>query len=153
MPPSNKPKAPTFGRCTFHTLTGRRCRSLIIFPDGRFCLRHIHTQSSEDDVSLSLTDRALDFRHPRGIHNSLRNLYLQLATGQISSRRASTLAYIANALMRHLPVSQQPDPTACHCVGFPHFPHADYPAPAPKMSDAGEKTTLGKIPEISSEIG
>ncbi|MDP9339089.1 MAG: hypothetical protein M3P45_09495, partial [Acidobacteriota bacterium] len=122
----------TFGRCKYLTKTGRRCRSQIVYPDGRYCRQHILTQESKDDFELLLTDQALRFRHTRGIHNSLQRLYGLLAAGEISPRRAATLAYISNLLIRHLPDALESDSRACRCTGFPHARHEVYPAPAPQ---------------------
>jgi hypothetical protein len=116
----------TFGRCTYLTKTGRRCRSTIVYPDGRYCRQHILTQASKDDFELLLTDQALRFRNTRGIHNSLQRLYGLLASGEISPRRAATLAYISNLLIRHLPDPFNADSRHCRCNGYPHVPHEAY---------------------------
>jgi hypothetical protein len=109
--------------------SSNRCRSQIANPDRRYCRQHILTQESKGDFELLLTDQALRFRKARGIHNSLQRLYVLLAAGQISPRRAATLAYISNLLIRHLPDAIQADSRACRCTGFHPCPARSLPRP------------------------
>jgi hypothetical protein len=91
--------------------SSNRCRSQIANPDRRYCRQHILTQESKGDFELLLTDQALRFRKARGIHNSLQRLYVLLAAGQISPRRAATLTYISNLLIL-MPSRPIPGPAA-----------------------------------------
>lgn len=52
---------------------------------------------------ISCPEGASDFQDPQGINHSLAALYKLLASGQISPRRATGLAYIASLLLRTLP--------------------------------------------------
>jgi hypothetical protein len=51
---------------------------------------------------ISCPEGASDFQDPQGINHSLAALYKLLASGQISPRRATGLAYIASLLLRTL---------------------------------------------------
>ena len=55
------------------------------------------------NFSALLTENASDFQDPQGINHSLAALYKLLASGQISPRRATGLAYIASLLLRTIP--------------------------------------------------
>jgi hypothetical protein len=149
MPDNDQVKILTFGRCEYLTTTGRQCRLQIIYPDGRNCRKHILTQENKDDFELLLTDQALRFRNPRGIHNSLQRLYCLLAAGEISPRRAATLAYISNLLIRHLPDPFTADSRHCRCNGYPHIRHAPY---EPENEKPVTKTkSASHAPESSSQ--
>jgi hypothetical protein len=143
MPSNDHVNILTFGRCTYLTKTGRRCRSTIVYPDGRYCRQHILTQASKDDFEMLLTDQALRFRNTRGIHNSLQRLYGLLASGEISPRRAATLAYISNLLIRHLPDPFEADSRHCRCNGYPHAPHAPYDPADEKSATATKPASRG----------
>ncbi len=149
MPDNDQVKILTFGRCEYLTTTGRQCRLQIIYPDGRYCRKHILTQENKDDFELLLTDQALRFRNPRGIHNSLQRLYCLLAAGEISPRRAATLAYISNLLIRHLPDPFTADSRHCRCNGYPHVRHEPYepePAAATRAVRAASKKHVDAKP-------
>lgn len=96
-------------RCQYHTPTGRQCACLTQDPQSKFCPRHSYSQApvaqSPDfqDFAPVLTENASDFQDPQGINHSLAALYKLLASGQISPRRATGLAYIASLLLRILP--------------------------------------------------
>ncbi len=114
MPASAPPKFASFGRCNYTTKTGRQCRSLIMYPDGKYCPRHLWKQSSKNDFCLALADRSMDFADPRGIRNSLHTLYTLLAGGAISPRRAATLAYISKMLLQALVVIDEQENRPIH---------------------------------------
>ena len=105
-------------RCQYRTTTGRRCASRILGPGFSYCVRHSFAQppasqpsvsqppaqpSDSQDFAALLTENASDFQDPQGINHSLAALYKLLASGQISPRRATGLAYIASLLLRTLP--------------------------------------------------
>lgn len=64
-------KFATYGRCTYTTQANRRCRSLLLDPDARFCPRHAYLRSTPDDYHVILSNRAHRFRCAHGINNSL----------------------------------------------------------------------------------
>ena len=106
-------------RCQYRTTTGRQCASRILGPGFSYCVRHSFAQppasqpsasqlpaaqpSDSQDFAAVLTENASDFQDPQGINHSLAALYKLLASGQISPRRATGLAYIASLLLRTLP--------------------------------------------------
>src|SRR5579871_2210424 len=94
----------TITRCLHRTATGRRCAAFATTPDG-FCLRHLplHHHDERDDFSRFLSLDSRGFQTAQGVNYSLTNLYVLLAAGKISPRRASVLAYISSLLLRSLP--------------------------------------------------
>jgi hypothetical protein len=91
-------------RCQYRTATGRQCALHTLDPESSFCPRHAALQSSDSvDFVEPLTKKACQFLNAQGINYSLASLYDLLASGRISPRRASTLAYISSLLMRSLP--------------------------------------------------
>lgn len=104
-----KPKAATpvvlTARCTYHTVTGRRCRLFVSDAHSSLCRQHraeqIHDQSA--DHHPHLTRHFQGFQTAQGINYSLKGLYELLAQNRISPRRASVLAYINSLLLRTLP--------------------------------------------------
>jgi hypothetical protein len=94
----------THERCQCRTPKGRQCASHILDPESNFCPRHSASQPPDTrNFSAVLTENASDFQDPQGINHSLAALYKLLASGQISPRRATGLAYIASLLLRTLP--------------------------------------------------
>ena len=57
-----------------------------------------------DDFRKILTHETDEFTTAMGIHNSISELYKLLAADLISARRAAVLAYIANLLLRTIPI-------------------------------------------------
>jgi hypothetical protein len=91
-------------RCHYRTPTGRQCASRILDPESSHCPRHSASQPPDSrNFSALLTENASDFQDPQGINHSLAALYKLLASGRISTRRATGLAYIASLLLRTLP--------------------------------------------------
>jgi hypothetical protein len=78
------------------------------------CPRRMQAQpNGPDDFSLQLLHRACDFQNAEGIHDSLRHLYILLASDAISPRRAAVLGCLNSLLLRTLPaVSNDPNPLA-----------------------------------------
>jgi hypothetical protein len=96
--------APTHERCQHRTPKGRQCLSRILDPESSWCPRHSASQPPDSkNFSAELTEDACDFQDPQGINHSLAALYKLLASGRISPRRATGLAYIASMLLRTLP--------------------------------------------------
>lgn len=94
----------THERCQHRTPTGRQCASRILDPESSHCPRHSASQPPDSrNFSALLTENACDFQDPQGINHSLAALYKLLASGRISTRRATGLAYIASLLLRTLP--------------------------------------------------
>jgi hypothetical protein len=124
-------------RCQYRTTTGRQCASRIVGPGFSYCPRHSYAQpqplapqppaaqrmeaqpSDFQDFATLLTENASDFQDPQGINNSLAALYKLLASGQISPRRATGLAYIASLLLRTLPDIRESYPYALRPSGVP----------------------------------
>lgn len=93
----------THERCQYRTDTGRQCRSRVLDPESNFCSKHAASQLNDyEDLSHDLTRSACNFLNAQGINYSLASLYKLLASGRISPRRASTLAYISSLLLRSL---------------------------------------------------
>jgi hypothetical protein len=91
-------------RCEYRTATGRQCSSLVGDRSSGFCPRHAAPeQMPSPDFRSVLTADSQDFQRAQGVNHSLGVLYSLLASGQISPRRASVLAYISSLLLRTLP--------------------------------------------------
>jgi hypothetical protein len=93
----------THERCQYRTATNRQCRHRVPDPESSFCSKHAASQLNDyEDLSHDLTRNACNFLNAQGINYSLASLYKLLASGRISPRRASTLAYISSLLLRSL---------------------------------------------------
>ena len=94
-------------RCRYRSSSGRRCRAAIHDHRLGFCLKHsvsLPTPQLPADFLQRLTTDSDEFTTALGIHNSLSELYKLLAADLISARRAAVLAYIANLLLRTIPI-------------------------------------------------
>lgn len=94
-------------RCRYRSSSGRRCRAAIQNHRLDFCPKHAEstpTPQPPTDFLQRLTTGCDEFTTAMGIHNSLSELYKLLAADLISARRAAVLAYIANLLLRTIPV-------------------------------------------------
>src|ERR1700722_11605723 len=101
MKPKSSHLALTLERCQHRTRTGRQCALRILDPESSYCPRHSASQPPDSkNFSAELTENASDFQDPQGINHSLAALYKLLASGRISPRRATGLAYIASLLLR-----------------------------------------------------
>ena len=91
-------------RCQYRTPTGRQCRApKIDSPESSYCERHSTTQVTDTtDLSAPLLRDTCRFLNAQGINTSLAQLYELLATGRITARRATALAYIGSLLLRSL---------------------------------------------------
>jgi hypothetical protein len=93
----------THERCQYRTTTGRQCRHRVLDPESSFCSKHAASQLNDhEDLAYDLTPNACNFLNAQGINYSLASLYKLLASGRISPRRASTIAYISALLLRSL---------------------------------------------------
>jgi hypothetical protein len=92
--------------CLFRSPSGRFCRLPIADRDSSLCYRHAFDQKKQSSADLlqRLTTDCDDFTTAIGIHNSLSELYKILAADLITARRAAVLAYIANLLLRTIPI-------------------------------------------------
>jgi hypothetical protein len=92
--------------CVFRAPSGRFCRMPIADRDSGLCYRHAFDQKKQASADLlqRLTTDSDDFTTALGIHNSLSELYKLLAADLITARRAAVLAYIANLLLRTIPI-------------------------------------------------
>jgi hypothetical protein len=98
--------ARTASRCHYQTATGRRCCSLAVDPVSRLCQRHADALERLDkiDHSALLTRFSRGFQTVEGINFALGDLYVLLAQGRISPRRAGALTRMAALMLRTLPV-------------------------------------------------
>jgi hypothetical protein len=95
-------------RCQYRTRTGRQCTSHVVDPESSNCSRHAAAEPRDyEDFETTLTHSADHFLNAQGINYSLATLYRLLASGRISPRRASVLAYISNLLLRSLSAIDQ----------------------------------------------
>jgi hypothetical protein len=101
-------------RCQYRTRTGRQCTSRVLDPQSSHCSRHAAAEPRDfEDFSAPLTGTSCRFLNAQGINYSLASLYHLLASGRISPRRASVLAYISNLLLRSLnAIDKDPCPDA-----------------------------------------
>ena len=92
--------------CAFRAPSGRYCRMPIADRDSGLCYRHAFNQKKQASADLlqRLTTDCDEFTTAIGIHNSLSELYKLLAADLITARRAAVLAYIANLLLRTIPI-------------------------------------------------
>jgi hypothetical protein len=93
-----------YGLCKFTFADGRRC-AMPEHPDTKgFCRNHgtthRRTQVREDDLFAELASPAGDFITKIDINHVLGKLFGALAANRISPRRAATLAYIGQLLLR-----------------------------------------------------
>lgn len=89
--------------------SGRRCRTAVHNSRLGLCLKHASAPPAAPlpaDFRKPLTTGCDDFSTAVGIHNSLSELYKLLAADLIAARRAAVLAYIANLLLRTIPIVQ-----------------------------------------------
>ena len=95
--------------CAFRTPSGRFCRLPIAEPNSSLCYRHAFDEKKQASADLlqRLTTDCDEFTTAVGIHNSLSELYKLLAADLITARRAAVLAYIANLLLRTIPIAQK----------------------------------------------
>src|ERR1700688_2124251 len=134
----------THERCQCRTPKGRQCASHILDPESNFCPRHSASQPPDTrNFSALLTENASDFQDPRGINHSLFALYKLLASGQISPRRATGLAYIASLLLRTLPDIRESYPYSLRPSGVPARGRVGYsdneePPTPPELASPGD---------------
>lgn len=104
----------THERCQYRTPTGRQCAGRVRDFESSYCPKHTASQLNDfDDIAPPLTENASKFLNAQGINYSLAALYKLLASGRISPRRASTLAYISSLLLRSLnAIDNDPHPNA-----------------------------------------
>jgi hypothetical protein len=94
-------------RCLYRAPAGRRCRAEAHDVKLGLCPKHatsLPAAQPSADFRQRLTDDTDEFTTAMGIHNSLSELYKLLAADLISARRAAVLAYIANLLLRTIPI-------------------------------------------------
>jgi len=107
-------------RCQRTTRNGR-CRMPAIDPSGTLCFDHASAALQDRDnadFSAALTRESSGFQTAEGINFALGDLYLLLAQGRISPRRAAALGYISSLLLRTLPaIDTDRSPRAYRPVG------------------------------------
>jgi hypothetical protein len=93
---------PSVNRCQHRTPKGRQCCSPAIDSRAAFCTRHtvaLAAPNDSTDFSAHLIPEGDHFQFAQQINHSLISLYKLVATGRISPRRASVLAYIAHLIL------------------------------------------------------
>jgi len=95
-------------RCHYRDSAGRRCRLPRQKSHPTFCARHARPASpdpaaSTPDVSAELLGPLCDFRTATSINYTLGRLLIYKASGEISARDASVIAYICQLLMQTVP--------------------------------------------------
>jgi hypothetical protein len=101
------PSPASANRCLYRAPAGRRCRAEAHDLKLGLCLKHAISRPAAKpsaDFLQPLTTDCNEFTTAMGIHNSLYELYKLLASDLISARRAAVLAYIANLLLRTIPI-------------------------------------------------
>jgi len=116
MKSASAKQVPGHHRCLYLSATGRKCRSWVLDPRAMFCPRHTQAQpNGADDFSLQLLQHSCNFQNAEGIHDSLRHLYILLASDAILPRRAAVLGYLTSLLLRTLPAAHNdPVPPGRH---------------------------------------
>src|SRR5256714_13842895 len=101
-PKSAKPSFINEPRCQHHMRKGR-CRMPAADPSGTLCLDHSRALDDHADHSAVLTRFSRGFQTVEGINFALGDLFVLLAQGRISPRRAAVLTYMASLMLRTLP--------------------------------------------------
>lgn len=131
-------------RCRYRSSSGRRCKATIRNHKLDFCPKHAESvplPQPPADFLHRLTTDSDEFSTALGIHNSLSELYKLLAADLISARRAAVLAYIANLLLRTIPIVQSElDPDSSSEV-VPRIDFGDLPRPNRHPVPAGIEST------------
>jgi hypothetical protein len=174
-------------RCQYRTTTGRQCACRIVGPGFSYCPRHSYAQpqplasqppvaqrmdaqpSDFQDFAALLTENASDFQDPQGINNSLAALYKLLASGRISPRRATGLAYIASLLLRTVtaidkqlnqPIQYEIDVPPRGRVGMPPDEEPPTPpefqppvTPAPSLQEIVPPVPPPNFPDLPAVVG
>jgi hypothetical protein len=98
--------APETDRCQHRTFSGRCCRLPRTAPTSQFCAQHAPAPELDlDSVDLSpvLLGKIKKLTKARHMQRVLSNLFLLLAQGRITTKRASVLTYIVQQLLHTLP--------------------------------------------------
>jgi hypothetical protein len=129
------------GRCQ-HTNGNGRCRMPAAGRSG-LCFEHARVLRDDIDHSAVLTRFSRGFQTVEGINFALGDLYVLLAQGRISPRRAAVLTFMASQLLRTLVLMRENHGKFIHRpIGAAEFPRkSDYltldpePDPAPAAAD------------------
>ncbi len=92
-------------KCRFHTASGRRCRLPVLDSRSALCFRHSALRNLEPDTADLTSDFAGLLADPKSavqINDFLTKLISLTIHHRISPRRAATLAYMGNLLIRTL---------------------------------------------------
>lgn len=92
-------------RCQHRTTKGR-CTMLAVDPKRQLCFDHARQAlklRQEADFAKYLVKEASGFQTACGINHALGDLYVLLAQGLITPRRAAVLAHICSLLLRTFP--------------------------------------------------
>ena len=131
-------------KCRFHTASGRRCRLPVVDSHSTLCFRHSALRNLEPDTADLTPDFAGLLTDPQSavqINNFLAKLISLTIQHRISPRRAATLAYMGNLLIRTL----RPIDRELH--GDPNEePQVIFDIPGPDSPGAPEEQASEKVP-------
>jgi hypothetical protein len=87
-------------RCNHSTSPRHRCRMLAI-SGSRYCLSHEkHAKLDATTLAAELSLAAASLAAPEDVHRVLAKIFLALCDDRISLKKAGTLSYIAQMLLR-----------------------------------------------------
>ena len=112
MDPDTQRLIPThdLSRCLHRTPTGRQCHFSVAEKSASFCSRHtsFHLDNSDSlDLVPVLLGKQRKLNAATDIQRVLGRLFILLAAGRITAKRASTLTYIIQQLLRTLPAVER----------------------------------------------
>jgi hypothetical protein len=96
----SSPNSDSTSRCIHSTSHGKRCRMLTT-PDSRYCHSHAtHAKLDATTLAAELSLAAASLATPEDVHRALGKIFLALCDDRISLKKAGTLSYIAQMLLR-----------------------------------------------------
>lgn len=126
-------------RCAFLFPKGRRCRLPAAPQSSPFCAQHASFAPQDldsIDVSAALLGRLSMLDNASDMQSVLGKIFLLLAQGRLTTKRAAVLTYIVQQLLRTLPAIDREDQPIedAHIVVEPGNiprPHRDSAIPSP----------------------
>ena len=155
------------GRCQ-HTNGNGRCRMPAADRAG-LCFEHARVLRDDIDHSAVLTRFSRGFQTVEGINFALGDLFVLLAQGRISPRRAAVLTFTASQLLRTLVLMRENHGKFIHRpIGAAEFPRkSDYltldpepdpapaakqPEPAPNEAELDEANGQAELDEANGKV-
>src|ERR1700682_2294882 len=148
-------------RCQRQTLRGR-CHMPAVDRSGMLCYDHARLALEarrQTDFSKFLTKEASGFQTASGINHALGDLYVLLAQGHITPRRAAVLAHICSLLLRTFPaIDTDKSPNADRdLTPYTDADFADAHSPDTLSLDSGSVGSAGILlahpPQATQEEG